>query len=167
MSCFIDDDIDLIWFSIQKRIECNNFIGSSVSSIFTSPLNYTGSVYIEPKNIKANFTSSCCMIFKKNILNNYHLRFPVSKRFEDSCFTTGYAACCRKVYFLTKPYYIYRIRESSISTSNKVISYSKDILDCSIHLLNFYISNNLIEKFDKLYVNYFTTNKHNRSLSQS
>lgn len=156
MSCFIDDDIDLIWFSIQKRIECNNFIGSSVSSIFTSPLNYTGSVYIEPKNIKANFTSSCCMIFKKNILNNYHLRFPVSNRFEDSCFTTEYAACCRKVYFLTKPYYIYRIRESSISTSNKLISYSKDILDCSIHLLNFYISNNLIEKFDKLYVNYFT-----------
>lgn len=53
-------------------------------------------------------------IYRRSILERYHIRFPKGLWYEDVPFSRSYLSMCRSAYLLTDRLYNYRIREDSI-----------------------------------------------------
>ncbi len=59
--------------------------------------------------------SVCTKLFRRCLIEQYHLRFAEGYCYEDGDFSARYACVCRAVYILPQRLYHYRIREGSIT----------------------------------------------------
>lgn len=98
-------------------------------------------------------------IFKKSIIDQYHLRFPEGLAFEDNSFFWKYFTLAKSVYFINEKFYNYYRRTGSI-TGNSMVSqqsYIHDrlfiIIDIYNHLEKYHIIHEYADEFFKLSYN--------------
>jgi glycosyltransferase involved in cell wall biosynthesis len=77
-------------------------------------------------------------IYKRKLFNN--IEFPLGYNFEDPAIIPFIFLKAKKVYFLNKPLYYYRINDSSITRSKSIESLSRNVISLE-YLLDNYIKN--------------------------
>lgn len=63
--------------------------------------------------------SVCTKLFRRSLIEQYHLRFAEGYFYEDGDFSARYACVCRAVYILPQRLYHYRIHEGSITDKTR------------------------------------------------
>ena len=106
-----------------------------------------GKDFISNIDISSFHVSPCSKIFKRKLIEDYHLRFPVGLLYEDAYWHYCYCALAKTIYFTQKNFYHYYRHKGSIM--NKTFEKK---MDMSIQHL--YIA-------EKIYEFYFSLNKHN------
>ena len=80
-------------------------------------------------------------LVKRNIIDQYHIRFPKYNYYEDMCFSTEFMMHARKIEYCETPSYHYRVNPSSLTNSS---DYSKRIK------MFMEFVNNMNDLFDRL-----------------
>ena len=122
-------------------------------------LKYHGLQKVDRNVIYNTDLSSTDKIFRKAILDKYHLEFPEGKRFEDAYFCAAYFCASQTAFFLNKQLYNYVRHAGSIMSQ----TWSKDTADdhaidhlhIAFMLYDFLDKYELLAKYNELYWQYF------------
>ncbi len=127
-------------------------------------LKYHGLQQVDRNIIFNTDLSSTNKIFRKAVLDKYHLQFPEGKCYEDAYFCAAYFCTSQTAYFLNKQLYNYVRHSGSIMSQ----TWSKDVtndhaidhLHIAFMLYDFLEQHKLLEKYNELYWQYFETFEH-------
>lgn len=122
-------------------------------------LKYHGLQSITPELIYNTDLSSTNKIFRKAVLDQYHLEFPAGKRYEDSYFCVAYFCVSQSVFFVNQRLYNYVRHAGSIMSQ----TWSKDTADdhaidhlhIAFMLYNFLAQNDLLGQYNVLFWQYY------------
>ncbi|MBR5130205.1 MAG: glycosyltransferase family 2 protein [Alphaproteobacteria bacterium] len=84
-------------------------------------------------------------IWRRDLVEEFHIRFPQGHEHDDDAFWYMYAMISKKIFYLPKPFYHYFLRSGSIMSTqaNKQPKNRMDRVIISEYVLNFLIKNNL------------------------
>lgn len=114
------------------------------SDDFYYRLKQAGHCYVDDDFIRQIDMSVDNKIFRRDVIEKNHLRFPEGLKFEDSFFTIAYAANSISAYLVNEKLYRYTRRQNSIMTSTLSKKYARDY-----SIDNIYIFMRLHEYFKK------------------
>ena len=96
--------------------------------------------------------SLCNKIFKKSLVNKYHIVFPVGLLYEDYCFFFKYFSISKNIYFIQEALYNYiRHLGSIMNVTFHGGESALDHLDIMINVFNFLKENQLWDKWEKTF----------------
>jgi capsular polysaccharide export protein len=111
-----------------------------------------------------NFTeyrsSACCKLYKKEIIDEHNLRFPVGLINEDQAWHWYYFAHVNSIYCMEKSYYNRLVRKNSIMYERDINA--TNVLDMVFilkHIFDYLVKQDLYNKYNKYYIEYFKNNK--------
>lgn len=104
--------------------------------------------------------SSTNKIFRKSILDRYHLTFPAGRRFEDAYFCVAYFCASKTAYYINQQLYNYIRHAGSImsetwSKDNTANDHAIDHLHIAFMLYDFLEQHELLAKYNTLYWRFF------------
>ncbi|MDR1460680.1 MAG: glycosyltransferase [Campylobacteraceae bacterium] len=111
-------------------------------------------------NFKDYRSSSCCKLYKKEIIDKYNLRFPTSLINEDEAWHWYYFSHIKSIYCLEKAYYNRLVRSNSIMSNREIHGIGiLDMLYILEHIFNYLVKQDLYNKYKEQYIEYFKKNK--------
>jgi glycosyltransferase involved in cell wall biosynthesis len=151
LSRFVSDEVDFVHFStnlIMEDNDCERYNQDYFQHKFSGLVKLTSYVI--------QFLDVCAWnkIYKLSIIQDYHIRFPEGKLYEDNPFFWSYALMCNSAYFMPEKLHNYLSRKNSIMNLTLKLSKSKinelnhelDRLLCFEELLTFIFKWNLFYK---------------------
>lgn len=135
--------VDLVVCPISVTYETNLELKASDDTYYS--IKKEGKEIISNVDLSSFHVSPCSKVFKRKLIEEYHLRFPVGILYEDAYWHYCYCAIAKTVYFTKKNFYHYFRHEGSIMNR----TFAKSV-DMSIQHL--YIA-------EKIYIFYFALNK--------
>lgn len=138
------DDVDMVTFAAQPFGE-NEAMVRAAEPYFNA--RKTGRITISPDSIQYFNNNIWNKIFRRDIIEQYKIRFPEGLWYEDCTFTHQYLSVISTVYSLPDKLYYYRKRADSTmgKTMSKHIK-ALDILECTSKIYEFYQKNGVWEK---------------------
>lgn len=122
-------------------------------------LKYHGLQQIDRNVIFNTDLSSTNKIFRKAVLDKYHLQFPEGKCYEDAYFCAAYFCTSQTAYFLNKQLYNYVRHAGSIMSQtwskDTANDHAIDHLHIAFMLYDFLEQHELLAKYNELYWQYF------------
>lgn len=124
-----------------------NAVNKDVIDEFVSDCITTEEVFKNFYNIDiaANYNSSCCKLYRKEIFNE--IRFPVGRLFEDEFTTYKLYHNADKIMYLNIDLYYYFVNDSGI-TRNLSTDKRFDEYDAQYNKINFYYENGYLDIYD-------------------
>ena len=160
LSRFVNDKVDLVHFSTNLVMEengCERYNQDYFQHKFRGLVKLTSYVI--------NYLDVCAWnkIYKLSIINNYGIRFPEGKLYEDNPFFWSYALVCDYAYFMPERLHNYLSRKNSImnltmkvqKTKVNELSHEYDRLLCFEEFLSFIFKWNLFYKVALTLEKYF------------
>lgn len=135
--CFVDSDDKIYEGSIRKLYDhLTEDVDAVVSSIDVCyevhsdkslqdkayySIKFSGDQLVTPHLLSSFHCSVCGCLFRKSIIENKNIRFPVDLNYEDAYFHWAYFSSAKKINFFREPTYLYIRRQGSImsKTFNK------------------------------------------------
>lgn len=145
-------DTQMVWF------EAKRFISLDSEKIFENEINISklSSRDAMIELLKRNMENySCAMLVNKDIYEEYNIRFPVGRKYEDVATTYKIIGACKQITLVHAGLYLYREREKSIT----MIGSTQTGIDIRKSLNEF--EEFITAKQDPLYYQYF----HNFAIS--
>ena len=105
-------NVDVICFGIE--VYGDNLYATRQADNEYYKIKYKSLVHLNNKIRLNTDVSVCDKLFKKEIIDNYGIRFPEGIHFEDAEFYWKYILCCKSANYIDEYFYHYRRREDSI-----------------------------------------------------
>ena len=105
-------NVDVICFGIE--VYGDNLYATRQADNEYYKIKYKSLVHLNNKIRLNTDVSVCDKLFKKEIIDNYGIRFPEGMHFEDAEFYWKYILCCKSANYIDEYFYHYRRREDSI-----------------------------------------------------
>lgn len=159
MFCDVDDwyDKDMcekMLHTIEEQnvdlVVCNTNVISSYATHYTTYLKnaHTGKYAISLPLIQKTNVLLCNKIFKKDLIEKYHIKFPLKHEHDDDCFFMQYLSIAQNICFLDDQLYNYYVHSGSMSEHYQTRNI-KHLYDKFYALKTYYaflIRNKLLEK---------------------
>ncbi len=150
----VTEDVGVVCFGTQ--VEYMSGLDMKESDDDYYKIKFSGEVAPTTKAILGTDVSMCNKVFRRSIIEKYHLRFPVGLIGEDACFYYRIMPLVRRMYYLDEKLYHYLRRGGSIT--HDLFGQSKRALD---HLgiieevYRFYRKWDLLQSWRALYTEFF------------
>lgn len=108
---YMTDDIDLVCFSVEvvgKPGERYNKLRTYFDIREEGPKHITQEVIFHTSD------TAWCKLYRRSVIDKYHIRFPKGLWYEDFPFKNMYMSVCSHMYCCQEKLYIYILREDSI-----------------------------------------------------
>lgn len=150
-----DGGVDLVNFGIQvvghDGKECDPYYD----------IKYKGKIVPSEEVLLNMDMSPCNKIFRKSLLDKYHISFPAGLHFEDAYFCSIYGLFCKSFFFLPEKLYYYYRRPNS--TMDRVFTRTPGLaiehLQIAICIYQYLVENGLFQRykhyFGKLFFSFF------------
>lgn len=140
----LDDSIDLVSFGIQPVGDDQEYV-QTAQGYYTTPVQ--GTVAITPCTIPLLTHNSCNKIFRRRIIEQYHIRFAEGLWYEDVAFAQKYFSVCRRAFILPDKLYMYLLRQDSIMGQTRRCNVKAlDIIPIVDSVYDFYRSHGLWDR---------------------
>ena len=154
---FLKTNSDSIWFN-NYRFD-DNTKNQIILFDETHILNHDGYYDITPDNILYFSDYVWNKAFKKSFLQQKNIRFPEGLIFEDCEFYFKCFTQCKKIYYINKPFYYYRVREGSSVTKGRQGDLNvKDIFSIFMNVHNYIVKNGLFQEYKNVLLKLFGQN---------
>lgn len=134
---------------LEMKPSDNNYYG----------LKHTGKQLLNDETIYNTDLAPTNKIFKKSLIQEYDIKFPEDKRFEDAYFCVAYMCVAKHAYYLNRRLYNYIRRENSLMSATWSSKSQQDVaidhLYIAFMLYDFLEQHQLLEKYNDLYWQYF------------
>lgn len=107
------NDVDFACCGVKMEYEISNPTSQKADTKYYR-IKWNGIQHVTKEAWKKMDCSSCNKIFKKELLNKYHLRYPNGLIYEDFCFFFELLTVSKKMYCLPEYLYHYRRNDESI-----------------------------------------------------
>ncbi|MDR1555189.1 MAG: glycosyltransferase [Campylobacteraceae bacterium] len=131
--------------------KCNAYIK------YYSSLEKSEGKYEFTGNFQEYRSSPCCKLYKKEIIDRYNLRFPISLINEDEAWHWYYFSHVKSIYYVNRTHYNRLVRSNStMSVRDGHGVGALDMLYILEHIYNYLQKNSLYEKYREQYNEYFS-----------
>ena len=129
-------------------------------------LKYSGRMPVTFDSMINTNVSSCNKIFRRNIIDCYHIRYPEGLHYEDAYFYDAYMAVSKYIYYLNEPLYNYLRRPDSImSETFRGSEIAADHLMIVIRFFDFLHAHSIFDDnrlyFWRRFLDYYLLSVHN------
>lgn len=108
-------DVDVVLCSMEITYDVKKELQENAKENFG--LKYIGKIAVDQEMMLTNDVSLCNKIYKRNIVTQNKISFPIGLHFEDAYFNDIYLSRSKYAYFLHLPLYNYIRHESSIMSA--------------------------------------------------
>ena len=155
---YFDEDIDLVQYGtsvINEDFDEDDIVVKTSRN--HHKIRRCGKFKIDNDVLMTTILTSWSKVFKRKIIINNNIEFPIGLLYEDIEFFYKYCVYAKNCYFIDKKLYNYTKRKNSILDnvySNKY-SFFKDHLEIIEHLYNYYTQLNVLPKYKNILLKRF------------